>query len=263
MSIPYDFNKLVQDIENGINIENIGKNKICAAITEKISNNIFITQQNYEDLILSIKKNKQKNNDLITQFKIYTLEAYEILLECFEIIIKINPQIKNDILIIDKTFIEYIGSNDYNNLQEEKKKTVNKTIYNLFRNQLYLMAFLICKFAPCEKDKMSDFNLLIFEKIEALNKIKRPFIEELKRKINEEFGQTNKIKQSQNIVRPEWKIDGLIQKNPNYLKEQTAKKIVVEKMGGGYNNSSYKKILYKSYKYMYIIDKLYQNKKNI
>lgn len=86
----------------------------------------------------------------------------------------------------DQGFISYLsaGPNDeFSRLSNDQKTLVKNTIYNLFKNQLLLMAILLCKTAGSAQysASLNDFMARVLEKLQALNQIKRGFIESIRR----------------------------------------------------------------------------------
>jgi hypothetical protein len=84
------------------------------------------------------------------QFKTDLGTAQKIIENCNQILNKINDKVgAAELEKPDKELVEYIDSDEFNKLTTEpnggQKEQVKKVVYNLFKNQMFLMAILICK----------------------------------------------------------------------------------------------------------------------
>lgn len=170
---------------NNNQIEIIEK-EIEKEIGELKKNNNKITEREIRDI--GKKKREEKLNSL-NQVKIS--KQNELISDDQ----KSNKDTDLDSLTSpDQNLIDYFDGNEYNNLLPENQDKIKEVIYNLFKNQLYLMAILICRFyqdnletlnkgreiTENEKDSFpADFVNKILEKLQALNKVKGSFFKEL------------------------------------------------------------------------------------
>jgi hypothetical protein len=68
----------------------------------------------------------------------------------------------------DQAFVTYMTDPEFIALPESQKKVVRETIFNLFKNQMYLIAIVIC-----QNPSMARFARNVLEKLKALNIIKQ------------------------------------------------------------------------------------------
>jgi hypothetical protein len=152
----------------------------CANVLAEIGNHEFI-ENDYNDNIV---------NDA-------NLGSAQAIINKYNMFLKKDGGVSgNELMDPDKELVEYVKSNEFRNLSPEQKEQIKKVVYNLFKNQMYLMAILICKhFQDAEIDGLNKklkasnpFIDKVLKKLEALNKVKKPFIDELARATRTQSG---------------------------------------------------------------------------
>jgi hypothetical protein len=205
--------------------------EVCKSVLREINSHPFMNTTPYD-------ANIDEDYNTESGFGEHLNKAKKLIEKCVNILKKINTKTTPDTTFdeADNQLIEYIattfGIPGSNAQKKTQKKLVADTVVNLFKNQMYLLAFLICKSAH---EKALDV-----AKIHGEEKVK-------------EIGtSTNFIERILNKLTVVNKLNGEFYKNlmPSSTSNAQA--------GGGLSqhNTLLSKCLYKAYKHQYMLSKL-------
>lgn len=213
-----------------------GAEEVCKAVLRAIQGSAFM-QPYVPDLGVAYNRASGFGKDLD--------DAKNLIKKCVEILKRISQKPSmNDFDAADDGLISYIETNLSSLADPAQKKLIFDTVVNLFKNQLYLLAFLICKEAhgkalahaqshgnanAAEIGSARDFITKILGKLTAVNTLNQDFYANLLT--------------AQSVQAPQGAPAAMAFVQP----------------GGGlaFRNQLLHKCLYKAHKHQYMLSKLY------